>query len=206
MSTCQILFELTTTLKFELMHWALTDIMSFIGQSHFRDCTMVNLCLRFTPKLYRSSLSPHSMTHTLEELDKYIKTVVPNDLSRLEDHTEKLARYSSEGERGLFAEEETGARSTLRHLKSNLKTLNNAILGLSNRDKREAEKKMAPLRDKIEQVVCKFQVRNLYNNELHHHNYVVSMYRFQKSALHAQYTTFLLKLISSIFYHAGYIE
>ncbi|KAI6649251.1 syntaxin-17 [Oopsacas minuta] len=97
------------------------------------------------------------MSRSLLELDKYVQTVLPNDLSRLEDHTDKLSRYLSQGQRILFQEEERDAKSTLRHLKSNLKILGNITAGLSQRDLREANKTIDPMRIRIEKVVHKFQ-------------------------------------------------
>ena len=98
------------------------------------------------------------MSRTLAELDKYVQTVIPNDLSRLESHTDKLSRYSTRDERGLFIAEEREAKSTLKHLKSNLKILSNITGGLSVRDTREADKTVGPMKLRIEQVIHKFQV------------------------------------------------
>ena len=96
------------------------------------------------------------MSHTLAELDKYVCTVIPNDLSRLENHTEKLTQYT--GHRELFLEEERDAKCTLRHLKSNLQVLSKVTAGLTPRDSKEADRKIGPMKIRIEQVVHKFQV------------------------------------------------
>ena len=98
------------------------------------------------------------MARTLAELDKYVQTVIPNDLFRLESHTEKLTEYSTRRQKELFLEEERDAKCTLRHLKSNLKILSNIAAGLSVRDFRQADKTIGPMKIRIELVIHKFQV------------------------------------------------
>ena len=100
-----------------------------------------------------------SMSRSLSELDKYVQTVIPNDISRLEVHTAKMSRYCSEGENDLFREEERDAKSTLKNLKSNLKIVGNITGGLSVRDQREANQMIHPLKSRVQDAVHSFQVQ-----------------------------------------------
>ena len=101
------------------------------------------------------------MSRSLSELDKYVQTVIPNDIVRLEVHTTELSRYLREGDKDLFREEERDAKSTLKNLKSNLKILSNITGGLSVRDQREANQIIHSLKSRVQDVVHRFQVSTI---------------------------------------------